>query len=184
MSKMTINAKTRTVTGKVAAKKLREVGSIPAVMYNNKGESTSLEVNEVEFNKVWRTITPTTSINLVVDGKEYVALIKDAEYNIRNDKVLHADFFVPASDQKLVMNIKVHFKGTPAGVLRGGFKKERNNQIKIKATIANLPETIEADISKINVSEALRVKDLSLGKDVEILTDANLPLVTVSPARG
>lgn len=183
MSKQTLNAKVRTASGKTAAKKLRQVGSIPAVMYNEKGESTMLEVNEVEFNKIWRTVTPTTSINLVVDGKEHLALIKDTEYNIRTDKVLHADFFVPAADEKLVMNIKVHYSGTPAGVLKGGFKKERNNQIKIKAAIADLPETIIADISKINVSEALRVKDLELSKNVEVLTDKELPLVTVSPAR-
>ena len=183
MSKQTLNAKVRTVSGKTAAKKLRQVGSIPAVMYNEKGESTMLEVNEVEFNKIWRTVTPTTSINLVVDGKEHLALIKDTEYNIRTDKVLHADFFVPAADEKLVMNIKVHYSGTPAGVLKGGFKKERNNQIKVKAAIADLPETIIADISKINVSEALRVKDLELPASVEVLTDKELPLVTVSPAR-
>ena len=183
MSKQTLNAKVRTASGKTAAKKLRQVGSIPAVMYNEKGEATMLEVNEVEFNKIWRTITPTTSINLVVDGKEHLALIKDTEYNIRTDKVLHADFFVPAADEKLVMNIKVHYSGTPAGVLKGGFKKERNNQIKVKAAIADLPETIIADISKINVSEALRVKDLELPASVEVLTDKELPLVTVSPAR-
>ena len=67
MSKQTINAKIRTVSGKSAAKKLREAGSIPAVMYNDKGEATMLEVNAVEFNKVWRSITATTSIDLVVD---------------------------------------------------------------------------------------------------------------------
>ena len=183
MSKQIINAKTRTTTGKTAAKNLRKEGRIPAVVYNDKGEATSLEISEVEFNKVWRTITPTTSITLNIDGKESLALIKDAEYNIRTDRVLHADFFVPAADQKLVMKMKVHFKGTPAGVLRGGFKKERNNQVKIKATIADLPETIVADISKINVSEALRVKDLEFGKGVEVLTDMELPLVTVAPAR-
>ena len=183
MSKQTLNAKVRTASGKTAAKKLRQVGSIPAVMYNEKGESTMLEVNEVEFNKIWRSVTPSTSINLVVDGKENLALIKDTEYNIRTDKVLHADFFVPAADEKLVMNVKVHYSGTPAGVLKGGFKKERNNQIKVKAAIADLPETIIADISKINVSEALRVKDLELPASVEVLTDKELPLVTVSPAR-
>ncbi len=183
MSKQTLNAKVRTASGKTAAKRLRQVGSIPAVMYNDKGESTMLEINEVEFNKIWRTITPSTSINLVVDGKENLALIKDTEYNIRTDKVLHADFFVPAADEKLVMKIKVHYTGTPAGVLKGGFKKERNNEIKVKAAIADLPETIVADISKINVSEALRVKDLVLDKNVEVLTDKELPLVTVSPAR-
>ena len=183
MSKQTLNAKTRTVTGKTAAKNLRKEGRIPAVVYNAKGEATSIDVDEVEFNKIWRTITPTTSIVLNIDGKENVALIKDVEYNIRNDKALHADFSVPDADQKLVMKIKVHFQGTPAGVLKGGFKKERNNQIKIKATIADLPETITADVSKINVSEALRVKDLVLGDKFEVLTDKELPLVTVSPAR-
>ena len=183
MSKQTLNAKTRTVTGKTAAKNLRKEGRIPAVVYNAKGEATSIDVDEVEFNKIWRTITPTTSIVLNIDGKENVALIKDVEYNIRNDKALHADFFVPDADQKLVMKIKVHFQGTPAGVIKGGFKKERNNQIKIKAAIADLPETITADVSKINVSEALRVKDLVLGDKVEVLTDKELPLVTVSPAR-
>ena len=155
MSKQIINAKTRTTTGKTAAKNLRKEGRIPAVVYNDKGEATSLEISEVEFNKVWRTITPTTSITLNIDGKESLALIKDAEYNIRTDRVLHADFFVPAADQKLVMKMKVHFKGTPAGVLKGGFKKERNNQVKIKATIAYLPETIVADISKIRYNDYL-----------------------------
>ena len=183
MSKQTIDAKTRTTTGKTAAKNLRKEGRIPAVVYNDKGEATSIDVSEVEFNKVWRTITPTTSVTLKVDGKESLALIKDVEYNIRTDKVLHADFFVPAADEKLVMKIKIHYQGTPAGVLKGGFKYERNNQLKIKACIADLPETVSVDISKINISEALRVKDLDLGKKVEILTDMNLPLVTVSPAR-
>ena len=183
MSKQTLEAKLRTATGKTAAKNLRKEGRIPAVVYNDKGEATSIDVSEVEFNKIWRTVTPTTSINLVVDGKDNAALIKDVEYNIRTDKVLHADFFVPAADQKLISKIKVHYTGTPAGVLKGGFKKERNNEIKIKCTLADLPETIVADISGINVSEALRVKDLKVGKNVEVLTDAELPLVTVSPAR-
>ena len=183
MSKQTLEAKLRTAIGKTAAKNLRKEGRIPAVVYNDKGEATSIDVSEVEFNKIWRTVTPTTSINLVVDGKDNAALIKDVEYNIRTDKVLHADFFVPAADQKLVSKIKVHYTGTPAGVLKGGFKKERNNEIKIKCTLADLPETIVADISGINVSEALRVKDLKVGKNVEVLTDAELPLVTVSPAR-
>ena len=109
MSKQTLSAKVRTATGKTAAKNLRKEGRIPAVVYNAKGEATSIDVDEVEFNKVWRSITPTTSITLSIDGKENLALIKDAEYNIRTDKVLHADLFVPDADQKLVMKIRVHY---------------------------------------------------------------------------
>ena len=177
MSKQVINAKVRTTTGKRAAKKLREVGSIPAVVYNEKGEATMLEVNDSEFN------TATTVITLNVDGKEYDALIKDTEYNIRTDKVLHADFFVPTADQKLTYVLKIQYSGTPAGVLKGGFMLKHIPNIKIKTNIANLPERVVVDVSKINIGETLSVKDLNLGKDVEILTDANLPIVSVSPAR-
>lgn len=183
MSKQNLDAKIRTVKGKTAAKNLRKVGRIPAVVYNTKGEATMIDVDEVEFNKIWRTISPTTIVTLNIDGKKYDSLIKDTEYNIRDDRVLHVDFFAPDADEKLVHGIKVKFTGNPAGVLKGGFKNERNNKIKIKAKLADLPENIVADISKINISESLCVKDLDLGKNVEILTDKNLVLVSVSPAR-
>ena len=86
-------------------------------------------------------------------------------------------------NKKIVNSYSKPIQETINRELKGGFKKERNNEIKIKAAIGDLPETINADISKINVSEALRVKDLVLGDKVEILTDKELPLVTVSPAR-
>ena len=183
MAKQTINAKTRTVSGKTAAKNLRKVGSIPAVAYNDKGEATMLEVNEVEFNKVWRSITSTTTIDLNVDGKASTALIKDVEYNIRTDKVLHADFFVPGKDEKLKYTLKVQFSGNAAGVLKGGFLLKHVPQITILATAENLPERVVVDVSGLNIGDSFKVKDLDLGKNVTILTDAEAELVSVSPAR-
>lgn len=183
MEKQTISAKTRTVSGKAAAKRLREVGSIPAVVYNDKGESTMIEVNSVEFNKVWRNITKTTPVELNVDGKTSLALIKDVEYNIRNDSVLHADFFVPAKDKKLKYSLKVHFSGNAAGVLKGGFLLKHVPEVAVLATIENLPERIVVDVSNLNVGDSFKVKDLNLGKNVEIVTDAEAELVSISPAR-
>ena len=180
---MTVNAKVRTTTGKSAAKNLRKVGSIPAVMYNDKGEVTMLEINAVEFNKAWRTVTATTPVDLTADGKTVKALIKDVEYNIRNDQVLHADFFVPAADQKLVYKYKVQLTGNAAGVLKGGFMVKRVPEIKVQATIANLPERVVVDVSALNVGDCIKVKDINIGKDVTILTDPEAMLVSIAPAR-
>lgn len=183
MSKQTINAKIRTVSGKSAAKKLREAGSIPAVMYNDKGEATMHEVNAVEFNKVWRSITATTSIDLVVDGKKMPALIKDTEYNIRTDKVLHADFFVPAEDEKLKFKMKVQFSGSPAGVLKGGFMLRHIPEVTILSTLKTLPERIVVDVTALNIGDSFRVRDLKLDKGITVLTDPEAQLVSISPAR-
>src|SRR5574344_603035 len=134
MDQLVINAKTRTTTGKTAAKNLRKTGRIPAIMYNAKGKSTMLDVDEVEFNKVWRTITPTTLITLNIDGKDSKdAFIKDTEYNIRTDKVLHADFFEPDATEKINAVMKVTYTGTPAGVLKGGFLLNHFPEVKIQA---------------------------------------------------
>ena len=159
MSKQTINAKVRTVTGKSAAKKLREVGSIPAVMYNDKGEATMLEVNSTEFEKVWRSITATTSV------------------------ILNVDFFVPAKDEKLVVKMKIHYTGTAAGVLKGGFMVKHLPEIRLSTVIGSLPESIVVDVSALNIGDELCVKDLNLGKDVTILSDKEASLVSISPAR-
>ena len=183
MAKMVINDKVSTVTGKTAAQNLRKEGRIPAVVYNSKGEATMLDVDEIEFNKVWRSITKTTVITLNVDGKECDALIKDTEYNIRNDKVLHADFFAPDADQKVYEKMKVLIRGTAAGFLKGGFLVKHLPEIELKATLANLPVRIEADVSKLGIGDVLTVKDLGLSSEIELITPSDTPLANVAPAR-
>lgn len=184
MDQLVINAKTRTTRGKKAAKKLRATGRIPAIMYNAEGKSTMLDVDEVEFNKVWRTITPTTLVTLNINGNDAKdAFIKDTEYNIRDDSVLHADFFEPAANEKINAVMKVTYTGTPAGVLKGGFMLKHLPEVKVQAAPKDMPVRIVADVSAINIGEIFRVKDLKLGKGVEILTDGNAALVSITAAR-
>ncbi|MCI1208361.1 MAG: 50S ribosomal protein L25 [Treponema sp.] len=184
MDQLVINVKTRKETGKKAAKVLRTTGRLPAVMYNTKGESTMIDVDEAEFNKVWRTITPTTLVTLKLDGKtSYSAFIKDTEYNILSDRVLHADFYVVEKDTVITTNMKIKLEGTPTGVLKGGFMVTHTPKLKIQAPSAVYPERISIDVSGINIGETFRVKDMKLEKGVKVMTDAETPLVSVSPAR-
>ena len=184
MDKLIINAKTRTTTGKTAAKKLRTLGRLPAVVYDATGKSTMLEVDEVEFNKVWRTITPTTLVSLKIDnGQEVDAFIKDTEYNILHDKVLHADFFAPSATQKLVARFKVSYTGTAAGVLKGGFMRKKVPTVKLQAVASKMPVAVVVDVSKLNIGDTFFVKDLQLEDGVTVLTDKEEPLVTITPPR-
>ena len=133
MEQFVINAKIRKETGKVAAKKLRATGRIPAVAYNEKGEACSLEIDANEFSKAWRSITKTTLVNLKIDGKDNDALIKDTEYDIKTDKSLHADFHVVSGTKPVQFTLKIRLNGTPAGVLKGGFLLKHVPEVTIKA---------------------------------------------------
>ncbi len=183
MDQMVIDAAVRTEIGKKAARTIRANGKIPAVIYDEAGKATAVTVDATQFNKVWRSITATTLVTLNVDGKKYDAFIRDTEYNIMTDAVLHADFFVVSNKKPVVRTYKIQYTGTPAGVLKGGFMVRHIPEIKVKALPKDLPVRVVVDVSKVNIGDILRVKDVDLGKGVTVLTDGEGELVTVAPAR-
>ena len=183
MDQLIIEAKKREGTGKRFSKQLRAAGRIPAVMYDEKGEATSLDVDAAEFNKVWRAVTATTLVTLQVEGQSYDAFIRDTEYDIKTDRVLHADFFVVTNTKPVTRKFKVHYSGTAAGVLKGGFMVKHVPEVVVKCLPKDLPARLLVDVSKVNIGDNLRVKDLNLGDKVMVLTDAEASLVTVAPPR-
>ncbi|OJF76519.1 MAG: hypothetical protein BKP49_06730 [Treponema sp. CETP13] len=172
MERMTINVDTRKETGKGYSKKLRATGKIPAVMYDWKGEATSLELQYKDFYKVWRNATKTTLIKLVVDGKKTVlASIKDTEYDILKNAVLHADFHVINEKTKLRTPIKVTTTGNAKGVRDGGVYVKGIETVTIECLPKDLPERIVADITELGLKDHLYVKDLNFGKGVKVIDD-------------
>ena len=183
MEQYVINAKTRKETGRAIAKRLRASGRLPAIAYNEKGESTMLDIDATEFSKIWRTITPTTLVTLKIDGVDTQAYIQDTEYDIIKDKVLHADFHIVSGNKPITATYKVHYSGTPAGVLKGGFMVKHVPSIKLKALPADLPVSITADVSKVEIGQRYTVRDLNLSDKITLITSPDSLLVTVAPPK-
>ncbi|MFA6938530.1 MAG: 50S ribosomal protein L25 [Treponema sp.] len=183
MEQYVINAKTRKETGKRISKQLRAEGRIPAIAYNEKGQSTMLDIDAAEFSKIWRTITPTTLINLKIDGQDNMAYIQDTEYDILTDKNLHADFHVVSGTKAITAKYKIHYSGNAAGVLQGGFLVKHIPEITLKALPKDLPASVTVDVSNVKIGEKILVKDLVHGAGVTVLTNPTLPIVNVAPAK-
>ena len=184
MERLVINAKTRTATGKGVARRLRAEGQLPAVMYNSKGESGMLEINETEFFKVWKQATPTTLISLVVDGaKGVLAFIKSTHYNIISDKNIHVDFHVIDETKPLVASMKVQTAGNPVGVRDGGVFEKGIARVEVQCLPADLPVRIVADVSDLALNSSITVKDLPFEKSITVLTDADATVALVRPMR-
>ena len=183
MEKFVINAKTRTETGKKYAKAIRAQGRIPAVAYNEKGESFLLEIEANEFEKAWRSITKTTLVTLNIDGKANNAYIKDCSYDIKTDKSYHADFHVVSGEKPIVATLKIRLVGTAAGVLKGGFMVKHVPEITVKALPQDMPEFIEADVSKVEIGQKLTFADLSLGDKVTVISNPASVIITIAPPK-
>ena len=183
MEQFVINAKVRKETGKKAAKDLRASGRLPAVAYNEKGESIMLDIDASEFSKVWRTITPTTLINLKIDGQDNKAYIQDTEYDIKTDKNLHADFHIVSGKKPITAVLKMHYSGTPAGVLKGGFMVKHIPSVELKALPDDMPASITADVSAVEIGQKFTVADLHLSDKITLITKPTALIVTIAPTK-
>lgn len=183
MDQLVINAAVRTETGKTAAKKLRKNGHLPAVMYNSKGESVMLDIDEAEFTKAWKVATPTTIVELKVDKKSYKAFIKDTEYDIINDENLHVDFHVIDDTTHLKKTLKIKTSGSPVGVREGGVLRTGVSSVTIKCLPKELPASVIADISELKIGSSYKIGNLPFAKGVEILSDKEAIIASVRPAK-
>lgn len=184
MDQMVVKAAVRTVCGKRAAKALRKEARLPAVMYNSRGRAVMLEVDEAEFTRVWKNTTPTTLVQLRVEGEgDFTAFIKTTEYSIITDKNLHVDFHTIDTEKVLKMKMKVKLSGSPVGVREGGKLRTHDGQIVITCLPKDLPQRIVADISALKIGESFKVKDLQLPAGVTVVTDGESNLATVLAGR-
>ena len=79
--------------------------------------------------------------------------------------------------------MKIHLSGTPAGVLKGGFMVKHVAEVILKALPQDMPETVCADVSKLEIGQKFTVADLNLGDKVTVLTAPASVVVSIAPPK-
>ena len=185
MDRKVLEARIREAKGKSAAKRLRAEGRLPAVIYDEKGKSTPIDVSESEFAKLFRQITATTTVDIKLDdGSEAIAFVKDYQHDIVSDTVRHVDFYAVDPDKKISTKIRVRIAGAPDSVRLGGVFEAGLSEIEIECLPKDLPERIVVDVTSLGLDETIRVKDLALGEGVKVLTPADEAIASVRQARS
>lgn len=185
MEKKTIEARTRTLTGKGAAKRLRREGRLPAVMYDNTGKAVLLDLDDKDFAKLYGTITESTLIDVKIDGtRDAIAFVKDAQYNIIIDKVTHVDFYEVEAGKKIRTKIPVRLTGSPEGVRLGGVLEASTEELDVECLPKDLPPRVIVDVSALELNHSIHVKDVVVPAGVKVLTDPHLTIATLKYAKA
>ncbi len=174
-----LKAEKRTEHGKVAAKRMRNAGVIPAVMYDGKGVPVSLAVNERDFMKLFKNVTESTIVKLEIGSEDYEVFIKDYQHNIVTDRIQHVDFYEVERGKTLRTNVHIKLQGSPEGVRHGGILESGITELEVECLPKDLPPRIILDVSKLDVNESLHVRDIKLSDEVTILTDLDLTVAAI-----
>ncbi len=173
MSTASLSASVRTETGKGAARKLRQAGSIPAVIYGHGREAQSLTINARDTDKLLKSIAvSSTVIELSIDGKNARTLIREVQRHPFKRTITHIDFQELVAGETVSVQIPIVYVGVPEGVrLEGGLLDQIMHQLHVEVDPSAIPNHIDVDISALKIGNALHVSDLVLPTGVKVLDD-------------
>jgi large subunit ribosomal protein L25 len=181
----------RTGTGKGAARKLRQSGTVPAVIYGHGREPQSLALNARDLDRLLDRIAGTsTVVELTVGGRTARTLIREVQRHPFKKEVFHVDFQELVAGERITVNVPLRFTGTADGVRNGGgVLEEIMHQLKLRLDPIEIPDHIDVDVTPLTIGHSFHVRDLKLPAGVEVMDDAgatvcvcNAPKVEEAPA--
>lgn len=181
MAEVKLKASKRDGVGKGAARRSRAEGRVPGVVYGHGMEPVPIEVDRREFLIALNTDAGlNVLLELDLDGSSTLALTKELQRDPVRGTVLHADFITVDRTEKVLVDVPIHLVGEAAGAKEGGALQHTLASLSIRATVTDVPEYLEADISGLNVGDSLRVSDLVVPDKYEVVTDSEAIVASVA----
>lgn len=181
MKSFDINGSIREVTGKKDSKKLRHELLVPCVLYGGDAP-VHFSVPFSEFRSI--VYTPDVYVvNLNLDGSVHQAILQDMQWHPVEEQLLHADFLRITDNKPVKIELPVNIVGTAKGIKTGGKLKVNIRKIKVKGLVKDLPDTVEVDVTELEIGQSIKVGDLKM-KGVEFLAIKSNVIATVSVTRA
>jgi large subunit ribosomal protein L25 len=157
---------------------------VPAILYGHGAEPQPIAVGGTELLRLLEKIHPeSTIVELSVDGKPVRALFREIQRHPLKPGIVHVDFQEIHAGETIRIEVPVHLVGTAEGVRnQGGILDQVLRSVEIEVDPTNIPERVELDVTALTIGRSLHVSDLHI-PNVEILTDAELTICTVSAPR-
>ena len=184
METTTLQAEVRDSRGKGPARRLRAQGKVPGVFYGPGLEPTPLTLSPKELIKALRGERGRNVVfKLSVGGKDELAMVKDVTTDPVSQELLHVDLYRVFEDKELDIDVPFHATGRAQGVVMGGVLNITRRTLPLRTTPANIPVSIDVDVTHLNLKDTISVEEIELPAGVECALSPKLTLVIVLEPR-
>jgi large subunit ribosomal protein L25 len=179
-----LKAHIRTTTGNSPARALRRQGKLPAILYGPGTEPFLLAVDTIDLEQALKKgQVEHVLFNIVVhnNGETFIksAMIKELQTDPISRNLLHVDFYEIAMDRKITVKVPVVTTGKSPGVELGGILQIIRRELEVFCFPNEIPETIEVDITGLDIGDSVHVQDIIPEGNIEIPSDVNFTVITV-----
>ncbi|MFZ9937425.1 MAG: 50S ribosomal protein L25 [Luteolibacter sp.] len=182
--KTNLKAAPRARTGSGLLKQMRREGWLPSVIYGRGTDNMNLKVDAKTFAEV---IAHSSSENIVVNLEiesegTRLAFLQAIQHDPLTGKALHADFLAIDSKTEITAHIPAHLVGEAPGIKAGGVVEQYIHALEITCLPDQLPETIDIDISGLQLGESLHVGDVNYPDGVRPTQPAEVVIIHIGRA--
>ena len=181
MQTITLSGSLRENVGKKNASAYRREGTVPCVVYGGT-EQTLFTVSEKDLIKL--IFSPNVYlIDLEIGGKSKKVWIKETQFHPVTDRIIHVDFIELLPNKPVKIELPLKIVGNAPGVAKGGAKIVHFRKVRLLATLEHLVDHVVCDISKLDIGDKIRIKDLS-ANNFTLLEEPNAVVVAIQASRA
>ena len=181
MAEVKLPAERRIEVGKGAARRSRAAGRVPGIVYGKGMEPVAVEVSRRELVTAFHSDAGmNTLLDIELEGKTTLALARELQRDPVKGTLLHVDFVKIDAKQAVEVEVPVQVIGEAPGQKEGGVLEHPLFQLHVRCLPLEVPESIEVDISSLNIGDALRVQDITTDEKFEILNDPEAAVVAIA----
>jgi large subunit ribosomal protein L25 len=181
-TQIVVEAAPRSDRGKNEARRLRQTGKVPAVLYGGKGQAITVSVNAKQVGAILRSESGhNTLFQVDLGGKHEPAILKDWQTDPLSGKLLHVDMLRVAMNVRMRVSVPVHTFGEPAGVKQqGGVFEVVTREVEIECLPTDIPTEFKVDVSDLMLGKQLRASELTIDTTkMKLITDPERVLAHV-----
>ena len=190
MDRLTIEAKFRTDMSKGRMKQVRREGFVTASVFGHDDEPVSLEVNLKDIADQIKASEAgmMALIDLKVTGApkkaDGIVMIKSFYKDPLTRKVLDLQLQRVSLKEKMHVKVPVEIIGEAAGAKEGGILEQVTTELEVKCLPNNIPSKFEVDVTNLGIGQHIRVSDIAVSSDVEMLSDPETLIANCSASHA
>lgn len=177
-----VQAKQREGRGKNDARRTRREGMVPITLYGGGGETVAAVAPLSALAAILRSEAGRNTIfTIEVEGiGASEVMFHDRQIDPVKGRLIHADLTRLVKGQKIDVTVPLRLVGEPVGVKeKQGVLEQVIREIEIRCEPREIPDTIDVDVSNLDVYDLLHVSDITVSDIIEILTPADQVIATV-----
>ncbi|HEX5966821.1 MAG TPA: 50S ribosomal protein L25 [Pyrinomonadaceae bacterium] len=177
-----VKATQREGRGKNDARRVRREGMVPITVYGGGAETVAAVAQARDLAAILRSESGRNTIfTIEVDGHgESEVMFHDRQIDPVKGRLIHADLTRLVKGQKIEVTVPLHLVGEPIGVKeKQGVLEQIIREIEIRCEPREIPDSLDLDVSNLDVHDTLHVSDIKVSEAIEILTDQEQVIATV-----